>query len=177
MAGPNSLGRRADWEETQLRIDSQQSVPELTPFLKARRAREGSVKYLVCVIYTYLRRPCWPSGEQRPGVKSDRFFRWNWRFQHAANSLKNSLKSRIVPLFHCVNFSAQFLVRCEHFAKPNEGSYDRDIYLNGARAAEPTGKHRYSLLREGIRSVATASSPGFEVPDWNPKLCSSLGES
>src|ERR1700693_1138477 len=135
MAGPNSLGRRADLEETELRIDSQQSVPELTPFLKARRGREGSVKYLVCVIYTYLHRFCWLRRELWPGVKSDRFFRWNWSFQHLLNGLKNRLKSRIVVLFHCVDLPAQFIVRCEHFAKRNEGSHDRDVYLNGARTA------------------------------------------
>jgi hypothetical protein len=86
-------------EETELRIDSQQSVPELTPFLKARKGREASVKYLVCVIYTYLRRFCRLRWELWPGVKSDRFFRWNWCFQHLPNGLKNGLKSRIVAAF------------------------------------------------------------------------------
>ena len=94
-------------------------------------------------------------------MKSDRFFRRNWRFEHLANSLKNSLKSRVVTLFHYVNFSAQFFMRCEHFAQPNEGSHDRDIHLNGARAAEHAGKHRYALLSECVWSKATASSPWF----------------
>ncbi len=92
-------------------------------------------------------------------VKSDRFFRWNGCFQHAANGIKNSLKSCIVTLFHGVNFSAQFFVCCEHFAKTNEGSHDRDVYLHGARTAEHTGKHGNVLLGENIGSITTASAP------------------
>src|SRR6476661_4375818 len=97
-------------------------------------------------------------GELKSCVKSDRLFRWDWCFQHLANSLKNGLKSRIVALLHCVNFSAQFFVCDEHFAKPNEGSHDRDVYLNGSRTAEYAGKHRHTLLRESIRNIATTSS-------------------
>jgi hypothetical protein len=53
-------------------------------------------------------------------VKSDRFFRWNRRFQHLPYGLENRLKSCIVPLFHRVYFSAQLFVSCEHSAEPDK---------------------------------------------------------
>jgi len=43
-------------------------------------------------------------------------------------------------VFYRVNFSAQLFVRREHFAKPNKGSHDRDVYLHGARAVKHAGK-------------------------------------
>jgi hypothetical protein len=46
MAKPNALGRRADLEVTELRIDSQESVPELSDFLKGQNARGESIKAL-----------------------------------------------------------------------------------------------------------------------------------
>jgi len=49
---------------------------------------------------------------------------------------------------------AQLFMRGKHFAKTNESSHNRDVYLNGARTAEYAGKHRYALLRENIRRIA-----------------------
>jgi len=51
MAGPNSLGRRADLEETELRIDSQQSVPELKDFLKDKSGLKTAIKALFALSY------------------------------------------------------------------------------------------------------------------------------
>jgi hypothetical protein len=102
-------------------------------------------------------------------VKSDGFFRWNRCFQHLANRLKKRPEISHRNAFPLCQFSAQFLVRCEHFTKAHEGSQDRDVYLNGARTVEDARKHRYALLRESIRSKRRPPRPGFEVPDWNHK--------
>src|SRR5690348_6334839 len=51
MAGPNSLGRRADLEVTKLRIDSRFSVAEMAAILKSRDALRSRLTALFSVTY------------------------------------------------------------------------------------------------------------------------------
>lgn len=104
MAGPNSLGRRADFEEAVHRIDSHISIAERSDILKARRGNRESVRYLFCVVYTSVGRLCGLRRRLRPGVKSNMFFRWIRRFEHLRNRVKHRLKSGVVALIHRVNF-------------------------------------------------------------------------
>jgi hypothetical protein len=56
MAGPNLLGRRADLEVTELRIDSQLSVPEPGDFLKSKNANRITLRSLFTVLYGRVRK-------------------------------------------------------------------------------------------------------------------------
>jgi hypothetical protein len=47
------LGRRADWEETEQRIDIPLSVPELNEFLKSRCTRTALIKAVFALVYGY----------------------------------------------------------------------------------------------------------------------------
>lgn len=51
MAGPNLLGRRADLEVTEQRIDSQFSVPEAGDFLKGKNDDNLMIKALFLIAY------------------------------------------------------------------------------------------------------------------------------
>jgi hypothetical protein len=53
MTGPNLLGRRADLEVTELRIDSQQSVPERVDFLKDKYDGDMKIKALFAFVYRH----------------------------------------------------------------------------------------------------------------------------
>ena len=58
MTGPNLLGRRADLEVTELRIDSHSSVPERHDFLKSKDACHATIKAVFIVCYREMTELC-----------------------------------------------------------------------------------------------------------------------
>src|SRR5690348_15623 len=86
MTGPNLLGRRADWEVTELRIDSQQSLPESGDFLKSWNSDQELIKYLFTYTYGHLISP--ETKKKRHPVRASIFhdFVWFSRSPPASNA-------------------------------------------------------------------------------------------
>jgi hypothetical protein len=72
------------------------------------------------------------------------------------------LRNRMVAIAH-LRFqfrqtSRQFLVDTEQLSQPDKGPHNLDIDIHRPSAAEDAGEHRYPVLGEGKRWVATTAA-------------------
>ncbi len=73
--------------------------------------------------------------------------------------IEDYLELVIVLALHFPQLSRQFLIAGQHLAQANEGSNDRDVYLDRTLAVEHAGKHGDTLFGKGIWRIAAPTPP------------------
>ena len=91
-------------------------------------------------------------------MKSDAFFGGRGRRDQLFDRGKHDGKLLIVFLFECFDFAGKVAVCIHDPAQLNECPHNGDVDLDCPRAAQHAGKHRDTLLSEGVRTVTAAAT-------------------
>ena len=77
------------------------------------------------------------------------------------NDLENRFEFSVVFLLHLCQFSCQFLVARQQFAKPDKRSHNLDACLNCLLAIENASQHQRPMFRKYIRLITATAAAMF----------------
>lgn len=73
---------------------------------------------------------------------------------------KTYLELGVILLFQSVELASQFRMRGKHLAQTDKGAHDLNVDQNGAPAPQDAGKHRHTLLGEGVGQMPPTAPTG-----------------
>src|SRR5712692_5515509 len=96
------------------------------------------------------------------GCESDGLAFWLFmRFCELLNHFENRFELSVVSLLHLCEFSCQFLVGHQQFAKPDKRSHNLDACLNSLLATENASQHQRPVFRKYIWLITAPATAMF----------------